>query len=878
VNPDEELSAEIESHIRIQAAEYMARGMNPEEAMRAARRDFGNVTAVREKCWEAHRLPLWHGLAQDLRFAFRLTGRNPGFTTLAVLLLALGLGANTALFTVFDALVWKPLPIHNPGELVIVNEGSFSYPVFRGLREASRDVFSGIYATSGEFGIYRVRLESARDTEAPHRVFACFVSSEFFSVLGLKPVAGGFFTGPDDPASPAAVVSHAFWERQLGADPAVAGRRITLNNVQLTIVGVAPRGFLSDTPGQAPDVWIPIAMQPAVHASGYLETRNFYWLNVFARLRPGVTPEHAESILRPRYVEIAKENDRIRDRGGDEPAEPPVYTFNLLPGGRGGAGLRNSIEPALRVLFAMVGLVLLIACCNVANLLLTRAAARHRETAIRLAIGCSRPRLVRQFLVECLLLAALAAAAGCGLAYLGVRLFVYLISARIQPGALPVEPDFRTFAFLLAAAMAVAIAVGLYPALRVTARPAHQSLHNTLSPLTARRSRRLLGRALVAAQISLSLFLLVAAGLLTRTVLNLRSLPAGFQPDHVLLAAVNEMDVFSQPDPSNNAKAFTIHERLGALPGVRSASLSSFHVLSGYEWTSRLAVEGRAPQPGDRGPTVLRVSPGYFRTLGLPLLGGRDFTARDATPPARFAIVNATLARRFFDGPDPVGRRISLSNRFDPRETWEIIGVAADFRFNDLRQEPEPMLYLPLFGSGSMFHSVELRFSGDPAAAASLLRRTLAEEKVVVREVRTLARQIDIVLTNERTFAATAVFFAVLAALVAFIGLYASVAHTVAQRTNEFGVRLALGAQPRALLRAVFGETLRLAAAAIVLGGAAALAVSHLLASFLYGVEPNDPLTLAAAALAVFALAIVAALRPALRATRIQPADALRCE
>jgi predicted permease len=820
-----------------------------------------------------------NGFLQDARFGLRTFAKSPGFTAVAVLTLALGIGANTAIFTVFDALLLRLLPVEEPDKLLLVSHtvnGDFdnlSYPVFAQFRER-QNALSGLFATAGQHTVYQASVSGVDAAQILDRVYVTLASGEYFSVLGIQPAAGRFFTPDEDRVPgehPVAVISFGFWERQFGRSPDAVGGRLQLRDTAFTVIGVAPRGFFGEAVGESPDLWAPLMMQPKLAPESFLEGSSIHWLKMFGRLKPGVetAPAEAELTLTLQQVMagVLEEDPANNRRPGD-------YAIQLEPGAQGWGGWRRQFSKPLWVLMGLVSLVLLIACCNIANLLLSRAAGRQREIAIRLAVGCGRWRLIRQLLTESVLLACVGGALGLYLAWFGSDALVQLLTDPSDPMLLEPRLDARVFAFTLGVSLLTGVLFGLLPAAQTTAL----SLDAALKPTRGagqNRSQQRLSRALVAGQVALSLFLLVVAGLLVRSVENLYALDPGFDRQNVLLADVHE-SFFSKISPQLYR---TVEERLRTVPGVRSVSVSSFGLMQGGGWTSNATTAGS--QGGEGSPVRVRinsVSPSYFETVGTRVLLGRAFEWRDNKEAAKTVILNEKLARELFGDENPIGKLLALGNEYDPAQAFEVVGVVQDAKYNNLREESQSSVYTPLMQSEYPFLSVEMRTAGDPLAVAQQARDLLREEGVLVREVKTLEEQTGRTLLEERMMAKLGGFFGLVALALASIGLYGVLSTAVARRTNEIGLRLALGARRADVLGLWLREAGVLVAAGIVLGVPAALVATRWIESFLFGLAPTDPLTIAGAIVVLSAVAALAAYLPARRAANLDPMEALRYE
>jgi predicted permease len=876
---ERELQDEIRSHLEMKEQEQLALGLAPEDAARAARLQFGNITLFREESGEMWTLHFLENVAQDLRYAARALRRGPGFTTAAVITLALGIGANTAIFTLIDALMLRPLPVRSPGELGALSWGNpgrttefFTYPQFGQLRDHA-PLFSGVVAWD------RARFNVGQ-REATERLEGLSVSGDYFAVLGVEAVVGRILTPDDDrPASaPVAVLSHRYWHRAFAGQSAVTGQTLVIDGIRCTIVGVLPAAFFGAEVGRWPDVFLPLSLQrelwPGIDRLG---SRDSIWLRILARLRPGVSHGEAQSQLDALWPHMLAQVVPAQ-----HPAESQSEFLNkkvfLAASSTGAPELSRSLQGPLLVLAASAFLVLLIACVNVATLLLARAAARGQEIAVRLAIGASRRRLVAQLLVESAVLALLGALAGLVLAHAGSEALAGLLPTRLEPQALNLRPNLRILGFTGAVALATIFLFGLAPSLAAT----HRGISQLRATDRGGAGFRVPGRILVVTQIALALPLLVGAGLFTRSLVKLASIDTGFQREGVLLTILDPRR--SGLSASQLAGFYDrLLERVSQLPGVASAALSSRTPLGGDYWNSMVVVDGYAPPPGESAYVYFyRIGPGYFTTFQTPLVAGRDFGSGDHERARRVAIINESVARTYFPGLAPIGRRISAPQDPD-RRNLEIIGVVKDARYDNLRESRSHTIYLPYRQHLGRLRGMTLSIrAAAPASATGLTAAVRNEVASLAPDLpvsfRTLAAQVEQQTVQERMIATLSTAFGLLALALACVGLYGLLAWSVARRRFEFGVRMALGAAPSTVRWLVLRETFLLALAGVILGLPAALAGGLLVSNLLFGVRPADPPALAAAAALVAAVAVVAGYLPARRASCVDPAAALRAE
>jgi predicted permease len=909
---DRELEEEMRFHIEMKAQVNAEAGMEPLEARYAAERQFGNQTLLREVSRDMWGVRSIETLFQDLRFGMRMLLKNPGFTAVIVITLALGIGANTAIFSLINTVLLKTLPVKDPQRLVFFMVAGpqgmgtgFSYPLLQQFNRNNHS-FTGVIAANTPG---RMRMAEPGTGGQVELVQAGRVSGNFFSELGVSAVAGRTLTQYDDSPTggqPVAVISYNYWKRRFGLDPGVIGRKITLDDYPFTIVGVAPPGFFGIEVGGDPDLWWPIRMTPQViPGSQVLNDSGHRWLFVMARLKPGVNVEQAraemDAVFHQQLNEIAP--DRLASFTHAQRRNYFERNIQLVAGGAGFTWLREQIKRPLLILMIIVGLALLIACANVANLLLARAAGRRKEMALRMAIGARRWRLIRQLLTESLLLAALSGTLGLLLARWGARLLLaYLPQERTA--TLDLAPDARALGFTLAVSLLTGILFGLAPAFRATRLDLNSSLKDAAGG-SAWRSRLTPHKLLIVTQVALSLFLLVGAGLFVRSLWNLKNLDAGFDRENVVLFSLNTPNGYTLAQRVNLYRQTL--ERLEALPGARAASLASFSLLSGTGMNSNIVVEGYANQPDeDMDCHRLWVGPKYFATMGIPLLQGRDFGPQElrpqdglpadelaasrppqpqtsATPSAPLAaVINQTMARYFFRGENPLGRRFHLQRGPLQDIPIEVIGVIKDAKYYSLREQTPRTFYLSFFQrpregtAGTML----LRSFADSASAAAAIRRAVQEidPHVQTLNLRTMDEVVDRSLMRERFVAQLGSFFSLYALLLTSIGLYSALSYAVNQRTHEIGVRMALGARPRDVLRLTINQGMKLALIGIGIGLGGALALTRLMKSLLFDVSATDPLTFTVIALLLAFVALLACWIPARRATKVDPMTALRFE
>ena len=847
---------------------------------RVARLELGLVSVesvkdrVRDVGWETHMESIW----QDVRYALRTLRKSPAFAAAAVLTLALGIGATTAIFSLLDAVVLRSLPVSRPEELVLV--GGSQYPVFQAFRQHT-DVFADLLATSGV-----TPLDVEIDLGTRERTNVSLVSGSYFSTLGVRAAMGRVFTVNDDRvpgAHPVAVASHGYWQRRFGGDVAVLGRVLRISGTPIAIVAVAPAGFFGEQVGDAPDLWVPLTMWGhVVPGPNLLESPGRGWLRLIGRVRPGVTVSGAHPQLTEafRRAVTGTFGPNMRD---DVRRDIARAVITVEPAGNGLSRLRTRFARPLQVLMAAVVAVLLIACANIANLLLARATARRREIDIRLALGMDRARLVRQLLTESAVLAALGGVAGVAVAWLGREGLLRLISADGSRLPLALETDARLLVFVAVVSSGTAILFGLAPAWRA----ARASLVTSLIARQETGHSFRLGSLLVVAQIALSLVLLTGAGLLLRTIANLREVDLGFAPERLLVV---DIDPQAAGYGGDRAAGLTrrLLEGIAARPGVSAASFSEHGVLTGTDnGTDLMRPEGFVAGP--EGVPRTRwdiVGPRYFSTLGTPLLAGRDFNERDEAASPFVVAINETMARLFFGQANATGRRLVWDVGGVQRK-FEVVAVARDVRQAGAREEPPARFYLPYLQLPAVRPNWTLastrflvRTIGDPTDVASALREVIRSEdpRLSVISLDIAPQLVSRTFVRERMVAILLVAFSALAVGLACLGLYGLMAYHVVQRTSEIGIRMALGAQRKDVLRATMRRSLAWIAAGIAVGIPLALGASRVAQGLLFGLSANDPGTCIAATIVMATVGLLAACSPAWRASRIDPLVALRAE
>jgi predicted permease len=828
-------------------------------------------------------------LSGDMRFAVRSLAKSPVFTAVAVFSLALGIGANTAVFGLVDDVLLNLLPVRNPQALVQLKEvgdhygsntgmNALSYPIYEDFRKQNQ-VFSGMFC---RFQIPISISDAGRNERAEGEV----VSGTYFTVLGVRPELGRLFTADEDrtrSGAPYAVLGYDYWAARYVGDRSVIGTQILVNNHPFTIVGVAQRGFEGVGRLFETQIYIPMMMAPELFPqTNRLEDRRWRWVQVFGRLKPGVSRRQAQASLQPIYhgaLEFEVKQKEFTHASAYDREQFLRQTLAVMPGGTGQNEGRQFLEPALVALMAMVGLVLLIACANVANLMIARTTARQKEIAVRLALGASRARLIRQLLVESILLALAGGALGVVLLPATSSLMSRTMPQFDPPLRFGAATNVEVLGFGLAVSLLTAILFGLAPALQTT-RPDLSSTLKDQAAAVAGGAHAGWRKLLAAAQVSLSLLLLIGAGLFVRSVANLKDLNPGFEISNLLSFSVDPTLNGYQTERAKQFYKQLTHD-LAALPGVQSAALCVVAPLNYDEWDSTVTVEGYAAKPGENmNPWVNHVSPGFFATLKIPLYAGREFTEQDSGA-HKVAIVNQKFAQHYFGAQPAVGRHIGLGGDPGTKTDIEIIGVVRDTRYMTMHQDPPRQVFFPYLQNdwaGSMTAYVRTDLS--PQQMFPLLRAVVRKinPNLPVFLMKTEERQRDDSLAIELLAARLSSAFGTLATVLAGIGLYGVMGFVVARRTREIGIRMALGADTGNVIWLVMREVLLLAGAGIAVGLPAALAVTRLVASQLFGVRPNDPATIAAATAGIAAIAMLSGFIPARRATRVDPVTAIRCE
>ena len=889
---EEQLDDELRYHLERETEQNLKSGMSKEDARYAAARSFGNMDLSKEECRDARGVRFLEDLRRDIRFSLRLLVKNPAFTLVALLTLALGIGANTAIFSLLDAVLLRSLAIKEPERLVLFghglnsgltdgfpNESSdlFSYPFYQNVRQQN-DVFTNVGALLSMNWTVHGTVGSGE--AEPQRMDVQLVSGAYFNVLGINPSLGRLINEEDDKVSglhPVVVVSHAWWQSQLGGDEQAIGKTILIDKTQYTIIGVAPDNFIGTTVGQAPDLWIPLAMETQLPPAHW-NTRDkniAQCLYLLGRLKDGVSAEQANASINVLFKRF------LQDLAGPQPSaetqqDMQLARVELTPAGRGIDGVRRDFALPLKILMVIVVVVLIISCANIANLLLARATVRKKEIALRLALGARRGSLIRQLITESLVLALLGGAAGFGLAWWGSRLLVMMASSGPRPLPLQVTPNAHILGFSLLASVLSAVVFGATPAFHATSVDLNATLKDGKGALRANSQSRI-GRALVVGQVALSLMLMVGAGLFVRTLINLQDIPTGFKENNAIVFQVDTATTGLKDDQMGNLLV-EVEDRVKQIPGVDAASFSFFTFNQGG-WTSFLYTQEPTPPEGES--RLVRqnvVGDDYFNAMGVPLVSGRAFNRLDTATSQKVAIVSETMAQRFYPNSSALGKHIGKSGG-DPGE-MEIVGVVKDVKYESLTEKSGPMVYFPFKQRPQPLPNLILRISAQPQAVIPEVRRSLREvnSKLPIDEVASLQDQIKRSIVQQRLIARLASFFGLLALLLACIGLYGVLSYSVARRRNEIGIRMALGASTLDVLGLVLRNGMTLTLIGLALGVAGALALTRLVSTLLFGVKATDAKTFVAVSVTLVVVSLIACYIPARRATRVDPLTALRYE
>ena len=872
----DDFAEEIRAHLALESDELQAEGMSRREAERKARAAFGSATLAQERFRLRDRAVWLETLFQDVRYGLRALRQSPGFTIAAVLTLALGMGANTAIFSLIDTVLLRSLPVHDPSQLFFLKyEGARGigiappYPCFEWIRAQAKS-FDGVAAFAGGPSDLKVRLNGSIE-----HAFGTRVSGDYYHVLGVSAAAGRLLAPEDQQLDPAvAVISYDYWQRRFAGSTDAIGSSFVLDGRRFSIVGVTARGFKGLLPGSESDFTLPMTtMLLGPHdGAGMLVDTGSPWFDIVARLKPGVSQEQAraevDTIFQAYMTQYPQSPEARREQ---------FHDMVLVSASHGLDGLRKQYSRPLLALMTVVGLVLLIACANITNLLLARAAKREREFAVRIALGAGRGRLFRQLLTETALLFGAGVVAGSLLASFAVKALVSFFAHGARPIVLDVQLDWRMVSFTVAMSLLATLVFGTAPMRRAMRVNPHGALKDGVNASTS-RSGIDMGRALVVFQVALSLVLLVGAGLFLRTLGNLHATNMGFQADKIVLASVQLLETSYSEEAARIAVWDRVLKSMRSLPGVQSAALSMMTPLDGSGRRVGFHVPGFQPRTDD--DTYLNmntVSEDYFATLGTPLMRGRSFTANDNAGAVYVAMLNATAVKRFFAGRDPIGMQVHVND-----SAYNIIGVVEDVREDGVREEAKAFVYLPMRQpyDRNFRMTLSVRTAADPNSLIASIEKQVraAGPDILVMHTGTMDAQLDNSIVQERLISTLAAVFGALALVLSGVGLYGVLAYSVVRRTREIGIRLALGELPGQVIQKMLRESMRLVALGLGIGIPASMLMAHAVDDLLYGIAPTDPRTQIVAGAVLAVVGLIASWIPALRASRIQPLIALRCE
>jgi predicted permease len=886
---DIDLEEEMRLHLKFRQEQQMESGMTADAARLAAQRKFGNATRIREMSHTTWGWEWFESLLQDMSYGVRSMLRSPALTVVALLSLGLGIGANTAIFSLLDAVMLRSLPVKDPSQLVLLGKGDwngisdafavtelYSYPFYREMQKRN-EVFSDVAAIFSMSNNIHGTVEGRDEAEPMH---IQLVSGTYFSALGINAIMGRALTDDDDNSEgdhPVAVISYAWWNRSLARDPSVLSKKLKVGDTTFNIIGVAPPEFFGTKVGQAPDIWIPLSMMKNVPPNwgGYKE--NFSEsLYIMGRLKPGVNMEQATSNVNLLYQQILRgfPDAPLSQRNLEELKKTHVP---LTPMTTGLSSLRRAFSEPLKILMAVVALVLLIACANIANLLLARSTARAREFAVRQALGARRMRLIRQLLTESLLLAAVGGVLGIGFASVASRLLLRMVSGGLEMVPLDLSINTRLLLFTLAITVITAVLFGTAPAFRATKLQLTDALKDGRGP-QGTGAKSPLAKALVISQVALSLVLLVGAALFLRSLVNLMNVDTGFNKENVLRLQTDASSVgYKVDDPRLTALYQQIEERASALPGVRAASYSSFTFHEG-SWNGYISVPGMNINH-DINVEHNVVGNGYFATMQIPLVAGRTFGPQDTATSQRVAVISERMARTLFPKGNPIGHHYHIG---DPNSIYDItvIGIVKDVKFGNLQEDPETLDYIPYTQRDQYLEDFEVRYTGDFSAISKAVQQAIhnVDRNLPITHVTTLDEQVGRSITNQRLVAQLAIFFGLLAVFLSCIGIYGLMSYIVSRRTNEIGIRMALGAARADVRWLVMREIVKLVGMGIAIGVPVTLAGNRLVSAMLFGLRGTDPVSLLASVIVLLLVALVAGYLPARRASQVDPIVALRYE
>jgi predicted permease len=906
-----DVDEELRFHLEQKTRDLIAGGLAPDDARAEAQRQFGDTAEVRQLCQTLGvsrertiaRRDYWSGWSQDVRYAGRMLRKTPLVSAVAILSIALGIGANTAIFTLLDQILFRKLPVPEPDRIVRVSTTGFyyggsigtgrelSYPIYTELRDRNQ-TFTGLFAMCP----FTPAIHTGGRNASAEMIAGELVTGNYFRSLGIGAIRGRVIGEDDDRVlggHSVAVISYAYWQRDFGGDPDIVGRTLSVSNLPMTIIGVLEPGFDGLNLASTTRVFVPLTMSGTIPSTPSLTERGLRWLKAYARLKPGITPEQAQASLAPLYRTLREQDvTDVRFNRASATAKRRYLNENqidIIPAAGGFTPLQGQLRRPLWVLMAIVAGVLLIACANVANLLLARGASRQREVALRLSLGATRGRIVRQLMVESVILASAGALAGLLLATAGARVLVRFLMSAESASAIDVTPDVRVLMFTGAIAMLTGLLFGIVPAFQSTKPELAPTLKDAAGSVVGGGHVRV-RKALVVSQVALSLLLLIGAGLFLRSLNGLMTIDLGFKREHLLTFGADPTLV-GYKGPRVKQYAMDLLSKVRATPGVESVGFARLGVLWGGSWASSITVEGHQAKDEDQVFARLNsVSPGYFGTMGIPLLMGRDFTeadyrvhgpgeaSDDADEGYRVAIVTEEFVKRYVTG-HPIGRHVGLGNDPGTPTRIEIVGVVKNSAYTWPGEELAPTMYMPFLesrdASSAWFY---VRTAQDPEAMLEVMRRTMRDLDATVPplQLRTMETQVQRSLVNQRLMTGLSMVFSVLATLLAMVGLYGVMAYGVTRRTREIGVRMALGAVATRVVWLIMREALTLIAVGVAIALPAAWWLSRYVRSELHGVTPTDPLTVVAAVAALAAVAMAAGMIPAMRAARIDPLRALR--
>jgi predicted permease len=872
-----QLDAELRDHIERQVADYMSSGLSKQDAVRQARLDLGGIEQVKELCRDVRGARWLEELAQDARYGLRILRKQPSFTIAAVLSLALGIAASTAIFTLIDATLLKSLPVREPHRLVELLTDRGGEQPGNAFSNQALTAFRDRATTTDIIASHQWRFFVVIDDMPPEQATGQYVTGDYFAVLGIHAAHGRTIAAHDDAvdAPPVAVLGHAYWQRRFNGDRSVIGRPLKLDDHLFTIVGVAPASFRGLVVARDVDFWLPLAVERSMRSPTWTASPGYKWLQVVGRVKDGYSLEQAGAELSSLFHDAVIEPELTITKNPGARERYVRWRLVVEPARTGLAMVRQQYGEPLMVVLAISVCVLVIACVNVANLLLARVGSRRHEVAVRVSLGARRARIVRQLLTESVLLSAGGAILGLGLAYAACRYLVGIFAVSRTPLALDVTPDVRVLAFATTLTLVTALGFGIAPSWNATQATSPASSLQSGRRVVGRRNRGSVNRSLVIAQITISVVMLFCGGLFLRSLQNIRAIDTGFESHAVLL--IEGESSLRKPDPDRQHTIVReIVTRLTTIAGVRAASVAEVTPIQGGGVTLDLWLEPYRDLPRRQAGNVYInwVGPGYLSTMTTPIHAGRDFTWQDSATSPKVALLNRTAARRYFADHNPIGSRIN--------DMYEVVGVVGDAKYLEVRESIQPTVYLHWFQQTHNVSGLQftIRTDGTRVPVAAMAREVIREvaPTLAVTKTSTLDEQVDASIVRERMLSILSGWFACLGLTLAAIGLYGVMAYSVARRTSEIGIRMALGAAASQIAGMVVREALLLTVSGIVIGIGAALLISRTLAALLFDVQPNDPLTALAVVVVMVATGLVATYAPSRRAVRIEPTVALRTE